>query len=650
MAALGQEEEQATIAPEKPSQLFVHTVTAATNPQQRAMRFNLNQHERQLFVASRTRLTLYQHQEEGVAFMKLRETPGNEIGGSAGGIIQMPPRVGKTKTFMTLIYRDIQERVRRKEPRFGMPTLLIVPKNVVDTMAYENMDLFAEGHELIHYIILGDNALRETDLHGIIMSHDLIITSYSALMAFYHRWEESFGLTEDVGPQLMFNTKWRRVIADEAHRLANHKNVIFNAVATLKADHFWYVTATPIQNSPTDVLSALRFIRVNEVFLKMTTVPVLLPSLLFRRDYDDLIKINPAFARLKPPTHEQMRRAITWNTESERLLYLHIEAQSFMHLDSTPVMEGSRPANVFTQDVRPENMGLRMRQACVSPWLLPADFVLPEGMRYASPEVDGVWWRRWMESRLMGTIDSELDAEGWPPPHVLPPMSSKELDVMNDIRINIEPRGEKGVYFSEWTGSLDRLHRLIKERAYIRQGHRDSVPEDGVVCVNGSIKGVARKNALQNMWKDPKKYIMLVTLQSGGLGEDFTFANHGCLLESWWCPATEYQALMRLYGMKQTRTISMSILCIENTVEDYVIARANQKRGYEAVMTLGTPQTPAEENDDPMAISGVEDDGTGLLLDPEDEPTIFDPNWMNNYLQQAVRRPQSEYQETEYHF
>lgn len=636
-----QQEQEDSIAPEKPSDVFVQNVPGTSNPIQRAHQFNLSLAERQAFVASRPRIKLFEHQEAAVAFMKLRETPGNNTTGASGGILYFPPRTGKTKAFLTRAHQAAQECVAHLEPRFGAPTLLVVPKNVIDTMTYENDDLFDKDCELRTRIILSDTTLQKEDIHAIIASYDLVITSYSTLMAFYQRWTKSFCLSEDPGPQIMFKTRWRRVIADEAHRLANNKNVVFDAVAALRADHFWYVTATPIQNAASDVLSALRFLRVHDKYINMESVPGLLQSLLFRRDYDDLIRIDPMFAKLKPPSRESMQRFIDFDIESEKILYKHVQSRSLMHLNSTPTREYQRPVDVFSNDVRPENMGLRLRQACVSAWLLPENFILPDGMRYSSEEMDGNAWMRWVTARLLGTVDRGV----WPPANVLPPFSSKERYVLDYIRINVEPSHEKIVIFSEWTSSLHRLHELIKWRASLRQGHRDTIPEDGVVCVNGSVKSAARKQAVQNMWSNPAKYIMLVTLQSGGVGEDFTFANHALLIDPWWTPATEFQALTRIIGMKQTRPINIIVLSIANTVEDYVQARANQKLAYESVMQL-THETKRQENDqadDPMIVSDGSDEED---IDPMEEPAVMDESWMSGFLEQIREKPQ----EPVYHF
>jgi SNF2 family DNA or RNA helicase len=626
-----------------PSQVFVHGGPTALGPEQRALRFNLNPAERTAFVNAKPRIHLFPQQEDGVDFMQYNETPERVLFGASGGIFRMPPRAGKTKTFLMHVYRAVQRRVRLGQPRFGSPTLLVVPKSVVDTMIFENQELFAEGHELLITVIMSDSALAGTDIHTLISSNDLIITSYSTLITFHQRWVRSFGICDDIGPRLMFRTRWLRIICDEAHRLANRENVVFDAVSALDAYHRWFVTATPITNSPDDILSALRFLHVDPVQVTRENVPRLLGHLLFNRDYDDLIKIDPNFAKLKPPGREAIQVALDFGTASERAFYKHIEAQSFLNLSKSARADAIKYGpqvnrGLLSAEVRPENMALRLRQACLSPWLLPEDFIMPKGMRYATEAMDGHMWYKWMHGALMGGApDPVLVRSGWPDANTLPPMSTKERYVLDYIRTQVEPAREKIVIFSEWTGALGRIHKLLSWRATLRQGHDNIKPEDGVVEINGNVKAADRRAALQRMRTDPSKYIMLVTLQSGGLGEDFTFANHGILIDPWWTPATEHQALMRLYGVKQTRPIHIKVLCIVSSIEDYVQARADAKRAYESIIRNVDTRPIGVMEAEPDA--DFLDPAEALVADPEELPTYLDPQWFLSYMQQTQQHP-----------
>lgn len=55
-------------------------------------------------------------------------------------------------------------------------------------------------------------------------------------------------------------TKWFRVILDEAQRIKNAETIVAVAAANLRAGRRWCLTGTPVQNSPRDLLSYLRFL------------------------------------------------------------------------------------------------------------------------------------------------------------------------------------------------------------------------------------------------------------------------------------------------------------------------------------------------------------------------------------------------------
>ena len=79
--------------------------------------------------------------------------------------------------------------------------------------------------------------------------------------------------------------------------------------------------------------------------------------------------------------------------------------------------------------------------------------------------------------------------------------------------------------------------------------------------------------------------IFLISLKAGGFGLNLTEADYVFLLDPWWNPATETQAIDRSHRIGQTRPVNVYRLVANNTIEDKVMALRNRKaKLFDAVM------------------------------------------------------------------
>ena len=65
--------------------------------------------------------------------------------------------------------------------------------------------------------------------------------------------------------------------------------------------------------------------------------------------------------------------------------------------------------------------------------------------------------------------------------------------------------------------------------------------------------------------------IFLISLQAGGVGLNLTAANHVILLDPWWNPAIEQQAIDRAYRIGQQRDVTIHHLIACNTIEEKIV-------------------------------------------------------------------------------
>ena len=78
-------------------------------------------------------------------------------------------------------------------------------------------------------------------------------------------------------------------------------------------------------------------------------------------------------------------------------------------------------------------------------------------------------------------------------------------------------------------------------------------------------------------FKDGAAPVFLISLKAGGFGLNLTEADYCFLLDPWWNPATEAQAVDRTHRIGQTRNVMVYRLVAKDTIEEKVMALATRK-------------------------------------------------------------------------
>ncbi|KAK9274964.1 hypothetical protein L1049_022221 [Liquidambar formosana] len=96
--------------------------------------------------------------------------------------------------------------------------------------------------------------------------------------------------------------------------------------------------------------------------------------------------------------------------------------------------------------------------------------------------------------------------------------------------------------------------------------------------LDGSMTLASRDRAVKDFNTDPEVTVMLMSLKAGNLGLNMVAACHVILLDLWWNPTTEDQAVDRAHRIGQTRPVTVSRITIKDTVEDRILALQEEKR------------------------------------------------------------------------
>jgi SNF2 family DNA or RNA helicase len=147
-----------------------------------------------------------------------------------------------------------------------------------------------------------------------------------------------------------------------------------------------------------------------------------------------------------------------------------------------------------------------------------------------------------------------------------------KLDVLLPRVREVLAEGHKALVFSQFTSFLAIVRRRL-DAERIRYEYLDGQTRD-------------REARVEHFQTDPSCGLFLVSLKAGGLGLNLTAAEHVFLLDPWWNPAVEAQAIDRAHRIGQTRHVLAFRLIARDTVEEKILALQAEKRELaEAIIT-----------------------------------------------------------------
>jgi hypothetical protein len=137
--------------------------------------------------------------------------------------------------------------------------------------------------------------------------------------------------------------------------------------------------------------------------------------------------------------------------------------------------------------------------------------------------------------------------------------------------------------------------------------------------------------------------VFLISLKSGGFGLNLTEADYCFLLDPWWNPATEAQAIDRTHRIGQDRNVMVYRLISAGTIEEKVLALQQRKAElFTSVMDTGNAFGVTLTADDIRALlDGRPECGGGVLVTAS-RSVIYaferdDPNWTKAVKRAALK-------------
>ena len=316
------------------------------------------------------------------------------------------------------------------------------------------------------------------------------------------------------------DTKFDYVVLDEAQTIKNAASQVARASRLLQAQHRIAMSGTPIENHLGDLWSIFEFL--NPAMLGRSSL-----FKLYATDSQDQQSREMLGKGLRPfilrRTKQQVANDLPEKVEQtvycdmgkeQRRLYDEMRAHYRNSLLGMVRDQGLAKSQMHVLEAL-----LRLRQAACHPGLLAAG-------KKTDPSV--------------------------------------KLDVLSAQLDEIIQEGHKALVFSQFTSLL----------AIVRE-HLD---EKGVVYeyLDGQTRN--RKDHVERFQNDKDCPVFLISLKAGGLGLNLTAAEYVFLLDPWWNPAVEAQAIDRAHRVGQTNRVFAYRLICRDTVEEKIADLQKQKR------------------------------------------------------------------------
>ncbi|WP_314317573.1 DEAD/DEAH box helicase [Actinomyces oris] len=525
------------------------------------------------------RATLRPYQLEGYRWLDFLRQAG------LGGVLADDMGLGKTVQVLAAVQRLIEQREEAQgseptssgdpgEPEGTGPVLVIAPTSVVGSWV-EQAERFCPGLRV--RAVRRTAAKREETLAQIVEGCDVVVTSYTIARL----CEEEF-IAQD----------WAWVVCDEAQFVKNHTSATYKAVRRLRSPSTIAITGTPLENSLMDLWA-----------LMSIAAPGLLPDperfgQVYRKPIDrgDAEALGRLRRRMRPfllrRTKEQV--AADLPAKTEQVLSVELGAKHRKAYDQRLARERQRILGLLEEDTAQSRfIALKalttLRQMALDPALVDGE----DGMEPEAAESAGGGETGEAGEAAGGTGGSGrktargakaargraagAPATGRRGPGRRPSPSAK-VEVLVEHLGPILSEGHRALVFSQFTRYLSGVREHL-EATGVRTAYMDGSTPDRQKVIDAFRAGEAD--------------VFLISLKAGGFGLTLTEADYVFLLDPWWNPQAEEQAVDRTHRIGQDKPVMVYRLVSADTIEEKVMALKEKKAELFARVVEGAGEAEA---------------------------------------------------------
>ncbi|OUR97097.1 hypothetical protein A9Q84_12260 [Halobacteriovorax marinus] len=315
------------------------------------------------------------------------------------------------------------------------------------------------------------------------------------------------------------DTVFDTILLDEAQHIKNAQSLTAKSVNLLQSNNRFIITGTPVENNLSELFSLFKFLSPRVFGTGKITKENLTSG--------NESVINNILKGLRPLILRRLKKDVLKDLpdKNESILPVVLSSDQKKIYEEikehyrTKLMDKVQKVGIKKSKIHILEALLRLRQAACHPGLINPQY-----------------------------MDSE----------------SSKLEVLVEKLTTITANGEKALVFSQFTQFL----KIVKNR----------LDKEGVKYCYLDGQTNNREQVVEEFKNSSEKTVFLISLKAGGYGLNLTEANYCFLLDPWWNPAVEGQAIDRMHRIGQNKEVFAFKLLSVGTVEEKIIKMQEKKK------------------------------------------------------------------------
>ncbi len=355
------------------------------------------------------------------------------------------------------------------------------------------------------------------------------IAGHDVVLTTYHTARQDLAL--------LGKLDWRVIVLDESQQIKNRESEVSKVVRALKGQYKISLSGTPIENSLADLWTQMEFINPDTLgSFRQFREEYLLP---IEKKRDEAAK-QRLFARIRPFFLRRTKEAVAPDLPilSEQVFYTEMSAPQRKQYERIKSAVRNEILSLF-DNPKTRIMALqalmRLRQLANHPVL-------------TDPAYAG-------DSGKFEDVLAQWDT--------------------------VQRAGHKVLFFSSFEKHLQLFRRVLEERA------------QPYAWLTGDTAQADRAREVERFQAKPEVQAFFMTIKAGGVGLNLTAADYVFLLDPWWNPASEDQAIARAHRIGQTRPVTVLRFIARDTIEEKIRQLQERKKQLGLDFFAAGAETPA---------------------------------------------------------